>query len=68
MIFGWFKRKNQTDDVLSELEYGYLPACYDGVTEHQKTIQEILTKIDEIRDLIHEMKEAENDSKPTKNR
>lgn len=68
MIFDWFKRKNQADEVLSELEYGYLPSCYEGVTEHQKTIQEILTKIDEIRALIHEMKEEKNVGKSTKNR
>lgn len=68
MIFGWLKRKKKPEDSFSELEYGYLPVCYKELTEHQKTIQNILDKIDEIRALIHEMKEADNDNKSTKNR
>jgi hypothetical protein len=69
MIFKWFKRKNQTDDGLSELDYGQKPIIYDAEDEeYRKLIQDIMTKLDEIRELIHEMKEAENEGKSTKNR
>lgn len=62
MIFGWFK-KNKTE------QFERVSVSYDEeMKEHRETIQNILDKIDEIRDLIHEMKEAENDEKPTRNR
>ena len=68
MIFGWFKRKKQADEVLSELDYGQKQIIYDVEhEEHQKTIQQILVKIDEIRALIHEMREEENAGKSTTN-
>lgn len=69
MIFGWFKRKKQADEIFSELDYGQKPIIYDVEhEEHQKTIQQILVKIDEIRALIHEMREEENAGKSTTNR
>lgn len=68
MIFGWFKRNKQNDDMLSELDYGESTVYDSDHAETMNLIQDILEKLDEIKVLVNEMKESNNDSKSTGNR
>lgn len=67
MIFNWFKKKQDANDLL-EIDLGQKPVYNEEELEFKRLIDDILTKLDEIKVLVDEMKQEEKNGKSTGNR